>query len=66
MVFFYRILHILNASSKALRQQTTNIEIQRLSQELKSTLDDFNQDYDKKLSLLTGKRVDLAEELSMC
>ncbi|KPM08176.1 dynamin-like protein 120 kDa protein, mitochondrial-like protein [Sarcoptes scabiei] len=63
VVFFYRIRHILQASSKALRQQTTNTEIQRLNRELKMTLDDFNQDLQIKSTLLTGKRVNLAEEL---
>lgn len=63
VVFFYRVRHILQASSKALRQQTTNIEIQRLNRELKEILDDFNQDYRQKSTLLVGKRVALAEEL---
>ena len=65
VVFFYRIHHILQASSKALRQQITNIEAQRLNREVKDILDDFNQNPEKKAQLLTGKRVNLAEELSM-
>ena len=64
MIFFYRIHHILTASSKALRQQITNIEAQRLNREVKDILDDFNQDPERKSQLLTGKRVNLAEELS--
>ncbi|KAJ6219154.1 hypothetical protein RDWZM_004966 [Blomia tropicalis] len=63
VVFFYRIHHILQASSKALRQQITNIEAQRLNREVKDMLDDFNQDSEKKSQLLKGKRVNLAEEL---
>lgn len=31
-----------------------------------STTDEFSDDEDKKLQLLTGKRVTLAEELSKC
>ncbi|KAH9392594.1 Dynamin-like 120 kDa protein, mitochondrial [Tyrophagus putrescentiae] len=63
VIFFYRIHHILTASSKALRQQITNIEAQRLNREVKDILDDFNQDPERKSQLLTGKRVNLAEEL---
>ena len=35
-----------------------------MNREVKDILDDFNQDPEKKSELLTGKRVNLAEELS--
>src|SRR6218665_2963632 len=65
IVFFYRIHHIVQASAKALRQQITNIEAQRLNKELKDALDDLNQNQDKKAELLSGKRLTLAQQLSM-
>ena len=42
-----------------------NREARRLDKEIKEVLDEFGDDDDKKLQLLTGKRVVLAEELSM-
>jgi len=36
-----------------------------LEKEIKEVLDDFGQDKDKITQLLTGKRVQLAEDLSM-
>jgi optic atrophy protein 1 len=36
----------------------------RLEKEIKQVLEDYSQDKEKKLQLLTGKRVQLAEDLS--
>lgn len=35
-----------------------------MDKEIKEVLDEFGEDEDKKVQLLTGKRVQLAEELS--
>ena len=40
------------------------ITASRLEKEVKQVLEDFGDDHDLKTRLLTGRRVDLAEELS--
>ncbi|KAK0422363.1 hypothetical protein QR680_007524 [Steinernema hermaphroditum] len=63
VVLFYRIEKMLSMTSNALRQQIMNAEHRRLEREIKDLLDDWAQDNDKKKEHLTGKRVDLAQEL---
>lgn len=63
VVLFWRIQRMLQITSNALRQQLMNTEARRLEREIKEVLDDYTQDRDKKLKLLTGRRVTLAEEL---
>ncbi|RWS10357.1 hypothetical protein B4U79_01964 [Dinothrombium tinctorium] len=63
VVLFWRIKRMLDATSNALRQQVVNREARRLEKEIKETLDDYSQDQEKKVKLLTGRRVQLAEEL---
>lgn len=55
---------MIKVTANALRQQIVNREARRLDKEIKEVLDEFSDDEDKKVQLLTGKRVVLAEELS--
>ncbi|XP_048520538.1 dynamin-like 120 kDa protein, mitochondrial isoform X2 [Dendroctonus ponderosae] len=63
VVLFHRVQQMMKVTSNALRQQITNREARRLDKEIKEVLDDYSQDQGKKVQLLTGRRVTLAEEL---
>uniref|UniRef100_H2YFQ6 Dynamin-like GTPase OPA1, mitochondrial n=1 Tax=Ciona savignyi TaxID=51511 RepID=H2YFQ6_CIOSA len=63
VVLFWRIQKMLSITSNALRQQVMNTEAHRLENEVKEVVEDFGQDRVLKLKLLTGRRVELAEEL---
>lgn len=62
VVLFWRLQRMLQGTSNALRQQVMNNEARRLERIIKDVLDEFAEDKDKLASLLTGRRVDLAEE----
>ncbi|KAK2090886.1 OPA1 mitochondrial dynamin like GTPase [Saguinus oedipus] len=64
VVLFWRIQRMLAITANTLRQQLTNTEVRRLEKNVKEVLEDFAEDGEKKIKLLTGKRVQLAEDLS--
>ncbi|XP_063298840.1 dynamin-like 120 kDa protein, mitochondrial isoform X2 [Pelobates fuscus] len=63
VVLFWRIQRMLGITANTLRQQLTNSEVRRLEKNVKEVLEDFAEDSEKKVTLLTGKRVQLAEDL---
>eukprot|EP00058_Branchiostoma_floridae_P016843 XP_002602331.1 hypothetical protein BRAFLDRAFT_60684 [Branchiostoma floridae] len=63
IVLFWRIQKMLQCTSNALRQQIMNTEARRLEKEVKHMLENLGEDPQKKLGLLQGRRVTLAEEL---
>ncbi|XP_055424647.1 dynamin-like 120 kDa protein, mitochondrial isoform X3 [Bubalus kerabau] len=64
VVLFWRIQRMLAITANTLRQQLTNTEVRRLEKNVKEVLEDFAEDSEKKVKLLTGKRVQLAEDLN--
>uniref|UniRef100_A0A7N6A5P8 Dynamin-like GTPase OPA1, mitochondrial n=1 Tax=Anabas testudineus TaxID=64144 RepID=A0A7N6A5P8_ANATE len=64
VVLFWRIQRMLVITANTLRQQLTNTEVRRLEKNVKEVLDDFGEDLEKKTQLITGRRVQLAEDLS--
>ncbi|XP_061681576.1 dynamin-like 120 kDa protein, mitochondrial isoform X2 [Syngnathoides biaculeatus] len=63
VVLFWRIQRMLVITANTLRQQLTNTEVRRLEKNVKEVLDDFGEDMEKKSQLITGRRVQLAEDL---
>uniref|UniRef100_UPI0037E8072E dynamin-like GTPase OPA1, mitochondrial isoform X1 n=1 Tax=Semicossyphus pulcher TaxID=241346 RepID=UPI0037E8072E len=63
VVLFWRIQRMLVITANTLRQQLTNTEVRRLEKNVKEVLDDFGEDMEKKSHLITGRRVQLAEDL---
>ncbi|XP_050357938.1 dynamin-like 120 kDa protein, mitochondrial isoform X2 [Nymphalis io] len=63
VVMFWRVCGALRASANALRQQISNREAARLDRELREVLDEMAADPDLKKKLISGRRVELAEEL---
>jgi len=63
IVLFWRIQQMLKVTANALRQQVMNREARRLEKEIKEVLEEMSSDQEAKSRLLTGRRVQLAEEL---
>ncbi|XP_053086964.1 dynamin-like 120 kDa protein, mitochondrial isoform X6 [Pangasianodon hypophthalmus] len=63
VVLFWRIQRMLGITANTLRQQLTNTEVRRLEKNVKEVLEDFGEDSEKKVQLITGRRVQLAEDL---
>ncbi|XP_076870879.1 dynamin-like GTPase OPA1, mitochondrial isoform X2 [Brachyhypopomus gauderio] len=63
VVLFWRIQRMLGITANTLRQQLTNTEVRRLEKNVKEVLEDFGEDGEKKKHLITGRRVQLAEDL---
>ncbi|CAL1530479.1 unnamed protein product [Lymnaea stagnalis] len=63
VVLFWRLQRMLHVTSNALRQQVVNNEARRLERITKDVLDEIGDDKALLESLLTGRRVLLAEEL---
>ncbi|KAK3104830.1 hypothetical protein FSP39_011133 [Pinctada imbricata] len=63
VVLFWRIQRMLQVTSNALRQQVMNNEARRLERIIKEILDEFGDNKEVLEKLLTGRRVQLAEEL---
>ncbi|XP_014071324.2 dynamin-like 120 kDa protein, mitochondrial isoform X2 [Salmo salar] len=63
VVLFWRIQRMLLITANTLRQQLTNTEVRRLEKNVKEVLEDFGEDNEKKVHLITGRRVQLAEDL---
>ncbi|XP_068624333.1 dynamin-like GTPase OPA1, mitochondrial isoform X1 [Battus philenor] len=63
VVMFWRVQSTLRTTANALRQQIGNREAARLDRELREVLDEMASDPELKKKLLSGRRVELAEEL---
>uniref|UniRef100_A0A8C7P2T0 Dynamin-like GTPase OPA1, mitochondrial n=1 Tax=Oncorhynchus mykiss TaxID=8022 RepID=A0A8C7P2T0_ONCMY len=64
VVLFWRIQRMLLITANTLRQQLINTEVRRLEKNVKEVLEDFGEDNERKVHLITGRRVQLAEDLS--
>jgi optic atrophy protein 1 len=63
VLFFYRIKRMLEFSTNSLRRQFLEGELRRINKEIMDVLDEYSEDDVKKAKLISGKRVELAEEL---
>ncbi|XP_013184729.2 dynamin-like 120 kDa protein, mitochondrial isoform X2 [Amyelois transitella] len=63
VVMFWRVQQTLKTTANALRQQIGNREAARLDRELREVLDEMASEPEMKKKLLSGRRVELAEEL---
>uniref|UniRef100_A0A8C8M2N6 Dynamin-like GTPase OPA1, mitochondrial n=1 Tax=Oncorhynchus tshawytscha TaxID=74940 RepID=A0A8C8M2N6_ONCTS len=65
VVLFWRIQRMLLITANTLRQQLINTEVRRLEKNVKEVLEDFGEDNERKVHLITGRRVQLAEDLTL-
>lgn len=63
VLFFLRIKRMLESTVEALRRIILEDECKRIEKVVMEVLDDYSEDDNKKAELLSGKRVELAEEL---
>lgn len=63
VLFFWRIKRMLEFTANSLRRQILEDECRRIEKEVIEVLEDYSEDENKKSNLLSGKRVELAEEL---
>ncbi|XP_065195380.1 dynamin-like 120 kDa protein, mitochondrial isoform X2 [Sycon ciliatum] len=63
VVLFWRIQRMLHITGNALRQQIESSEARNLARQVKQILDSLAHNPDKKRQLITGRQVELAEEL---
>lgn len=63
VLFFWRIKRMLEFTANSLRRQILEDECRRIEKEIIEVLDEYSEDDLKKAELLSGKRVELAEEL---
>ncbi|KAL4707559.1 hypothetical protein ACJJTC_000311 [Scirpophaga incertulas] len=63
VVMFWRVQSTLRTTANALRQQIGNREAARLDRHLRDLLDEMSSEPELKKKLLSGRRVELAEEL---
>jgi len=63
VLFFYRIKRLLEFTANSLRRQFLESELRRINKEIVDVLDEYGEDDFAKSKLISGKRVELAEEL---
>ncbi|XP_040575930.1 dynamin-like GTPase OPA1, mitochondrial [Lepeophtheirus salmonis] len=65
VVLFWRVQQMLKITANNLRQQVINRESKRFERVIKEVLEEFSQSSEQKKSLLSGRRVQLVEELKL-
>lgn len=63
VLFFWRIKRMLEFTANSLRRQILEDECRRIEKEIIEVLDEYSENDQRKAELLSGKRVELAEEL---
>ncbi|XP_065217701.1 dynamin-like 120 kDa protein, mitochondrial isoform X2 [Planococcus citri] len=63
VVLYWRIQQTCKVTVNSLRQQIINREALRMDEEIQEVLEGFSRDREKMEKLITGRRVEIAEEL---